>query len=325
MLATTDAFHVTRVSDAPVCQRIVRDHARTFALASRLLPAHKRRGACALYAFCRVADDIVDVANPGDPAAATRALADFDARLAEAIAGRPAGPVFREVTWAVQEFGVPAALLHELVAAVARDLGAAEYRNWAELSSYCEGVASTVGVMCAHVFGVHGGALARPRALRYARTLGIAMQLTNILRDVGEDARRGRCYLPEDDLAMFGLSRDDVLHDAGLARDERWRPFMAFEVGRARALYEAAGPGIDLLEPDAQPCARACSQGYAAILGAIEQNGYDSISTRARVDFRTRAAILWNAWRGDARRRPVVGDGPRIAWDRPPQERPSWS
>jgi phytoene synthase len=325
MLATYDTLGVTRVSDALICQRIVRDHARTFALASRLLPAHKRRGANALYAFCRVADDIVDVANPGDPAAARHALAAFDAQLADAIAGRPDGPLFRELRWAVQEFGVPAVLLHELVAAVGHDLGPVEYGSWAELSSYCEGVASTVGVMCAHVFGVHGGVHVRPRALRYARTLGIAMQLTNILRDVGEDARRGRCYLPEDDLAMFGLARDEVLHDVGLARDERWAPFMAFEVGRARALYEAAGPGIDLLEPDAQPCARACSRGYAAILGAIEQNGYDSISSRARIGFRARAAVLLSAWRGDSARRPSVGDGPRIAWDRPPQERPSWT
>jgi phytoene synthase len=179
--------------------------------------------------------------------------------------------------------------------------------------------------MCAHVFGVEGGAPALSRALRYARALGIAMQLTNILRDVGEDARRGRCYLPADELAMFGLSRDEVLHDPQLAHDERWRPFMAFEVGRARSLYEAARPGIDLLAADARGCARACSHGYAAILGAIEQKGYDTISTRARVDLWSRAGILWNAWRGDIGRGRAVGDGPRIAWDRVPNERPSWT
>ena len=316
---------VTRATDAPVCERIVRDHARTFALASRFLPARKRRGAFALYAFCRVADDIVDVANTDEPQAAARALAELDRDLAVAIEGRPEGPLFRELMWAVSEFGVPPGLLHELVAAVARDLTPTRYRSWSELAEYCEGVASTVGVMCAHVFGVQGGASTLPRALRYARTLGLAMQLTNILRDVGEDARRGRCYLPDDDLAMFGLSREEVLHESHLARDERWRPFMAFEVGRARALYEAARPGIDLLEPDAQRCALACSRGYAAILGAIEQNGYDSISSRARVDLWARAAILWGAWRGDRARGAAVGDGPRIAWDGGPRERPSWT
>src|SRR5690606_1019222 len=107
-------------------------------------------------------------------------------------------------------------------------------------------------------------------------TLGVAMQLTNILRDVGEDARRGRCYLPDEDLAMFGLTRDEVLQDPDLASDERWRPFMAFEIGRARALYQAATPGIWLLAPDAQRCASACARGYASILSAIERLDYDT-------------------------------------------------
>ena len=156
-----------------------------------------------------------------------------------------------------------------------------------------------------------------PRALRYARTLGVAMQLTNILRDVGEDARRGRCYLPDEDLAMFGLTRDDVLNDSALAADERWRPLMAFEVGRARSLYEAARPGIALLSEDAQGCAWACCEGYAAILGAIEQNGYDSISSRARIDIWSRAAIFWSAWRGGPRGRTGAGEGPRITWQPP--------
>ena len=312
-------------TDAPVCERIVREHARTFALASRLLPPRKRRGAYALYAFCRVADDIVDVATPNDPGMAARRLAAFGEELRDAVAGRPSGPLFRELVCTVREFDVPPELLHELVAAVARDLLPVAYASWNDLSRYCEGVASTVGVMCTHVFGVEGGPIAMPRALKYARTLGVAMQLTNILRDVGEDARRGRCYLPEDDLSMFGLGRDDVLHDPQLASDERWRPFMAFEVGRARSLYEAAQPGIDLLDRNARACARACSRGYAAILGAIEQNGYDSISARARIDLWSRAAILLRSWRGDAERRTAGGDGPRIAWTPSPHERPSWT
>jgi phytoene synthase len=128
------------------------------------------------------------------------------------------------------------------------------------------------------------------------------MQLTNILRDVGEDARLGRCYLPEEDLAAFGLTADLVLagaagSGASLARDERWRPFMAFAVGRARSLYEAAAPGIALLAPDAQRCATACASGYAGILGAIERVGYDTISQRARLGTAARGAVLWRAWR----------------------------
>jgi phytoene synthase len=199
-------------------------------------------------------------------------------------------------------YAVPPDVLRELLAGVARDLQPVRYESWRELVTYCEGVASTVGEMCTYVFGVSGGVAARERALRYARTLGVAMQLTNILRDVGEDARRGRCYLPAEDLAAFGLTPDEVLAGAAagtptLARDERWRPFMAFAVGRARSLYEAAAPGIALLSPDAQRCATACAAGYAGILGAIERVGYDTITQRARLGTTARGAVLWRAWR----------------------------
>ena len=165
------------------------------------------------------------------------------------------------------------------------------------------------------------------RALRYARTLGVAMQLTNILRDVGEDARRGRCYLPDDALAAFDLSCRDVLGNQALGADERWRPFMAYMVGRTRALYEAAAPGIALLAPDARRCAAACATGYAGILGAIERAGYDTVTRRAHVSSARRAAVLWQAWRY---RQPVpgdvcAGDGPRLRWDATPASAPHLS
>jgi phytoene synthase len=154
----------------------------------------------------------------------------------------------------------------------------------------------------------------RERAVRYARTLGVAMQVTNILRDVGEDARIGRCYLPDDVLGAFGLSAERVLHDETLRRDPQWAALMRHEVARARALYSAASPGIALLEPDAQRCARACADGYAAILGAIEANGYDSFSTRARVGNWARAGLLWTVWRSGAETPPSHVDGPVIEW-----------
>jgi phytoene synthase len=275
-----------------------------------------------------VADDLVDAAGDAhDPELAAgigRQLADYERQLAAAAAGRPSGPVFRELRWAIEEYGVPEAVLRELVAGVARDLVPTRYRTWPELAGYCEGVASTVGEMCTHVFGVTGEPGARVRALRYARTLGVAMQLTNILRDIGEDARRGRCYLPEEDLATFGIDRDEVLTNPELPRDERWRPLMAFEVGRARALYQAALPGIALLAPDAQRCASACATGYAAILTAIEQLGYDTMSRRATLGGWARASILWDAWRA---RRPAIApsptrDGPCIEWGRAPAPAP---
>lgn len=315
-----DVTPASAVPDAAHCAAIVRTHARTFTLASYLLPLEKRRAAYALYAFCRVADDLVDQASPGTEALLAAQLEDYERQLAAALAGRPSGPVFREVAWVTREYEVPPDPLFELLDGVRRDLSPTRYVTWRELERYCEGVASSVGEMCTHVFGVPGGHEARLRAVRYARTLGVAMQLTNILRDIGEDVHRGRCYLPEEDLAMFGLTPRDVLTNPALSRDERWRPMMAFEVGRARALYEASMPGIALLSHDAHRCARACATGYAGILGAIEAQGYDTLSSRARITRRARLSILWDAWR--FRAAPLdtatVGDGPILLWDHLP-------
>ena len=301
-------------ADAQHCESITRSHARTFALASSFLPAEKRRGAFAVYAFCRLADDIVDRSVDRDKALLTAELDLYRAGVAEALAGRPEGPVFRELWRCVQRFGVPSDVLVELLDGVACDLQPAHYNTWAELTGYCEGVASSVGAMCTYIFGVDGDEGTRARAVRYARTLGVAMQLTNILRDVGEDAARGRCYLPDADLATFGLSAERVLHDPTLKDDPRWIQLMRHEVARARALYRAASPGIALLAPDSQRCARACADGYAAILGAIERNGYDSFSVRARVGSLARAGLLLSVWRGHAELPPAGAEGPAIEW-----------
>ena len=311
-------------ADAAICEQVVRAHARTFTLARRFLPATKRRAAFALYAFCRVADDMVDSAPSAGSDGAARQLAEYDRQLALALSGRPSGPIFRELSWVVREYGVPHAVLHELVEGVARDLRPVRYATWQDLALYCEGVASTVGEMCTYVFGVPGGPEARRTALRYARALGVAMQLTNILRDVGEDARRGRCYLPDEDLAQFGLARADVLGAVTatsvsplrpqLSDDPRWTRFMEFQVQRARAIYEAAIPGISLLEQDTRRCASACAWGYAGILGAIEERAYDTIHHRAHVGGGARLSVLWEAGRSCGAREatPLIG-GPTLA------------
>jgi phytoene synthase len=257
-----------------------------------------RRAAFALYAFCRVADDIVDDEHRDADRAHTAAVVErLRLRLERALAGAPDDPVFRELAWAAAEFDVPPAPLRGLIDGVARDLAVSRYESWPELAAYCAGVASTVGEMCAHVFGIPADAESRQRALAHARTLGVAMQHTNILRDVGEDARRGRCYLPAEDLARFGLDAERVLHDPRVAERAGWAPLMRFEVARARALYDEASRGIPLLARDARPCASACATGYAAILTAIERLDYDTVSTRARVGAGQRLGILWRAWR----------------------------
>ena len=317
--------------DARHCARIVRTHARTFALASHFLPPHKRRAAYALYAFCRVADDIVDECDAHrDDAAAATALAAYRRRLDDALDGRADDPIFRELAGVVHEHEVPRPVLHELLDGVARDLVPARYASWSALGHYCEGVASTVGEMCAYVFGLAAGPLrtapvhARDAALCHARTLGVAMQLTNILRDVGEDARRGRCYLPEEELRAVGLDGGAVLAAAAearpaLARDRRWQELMRFQVARARSLYEAAEPGIGLLAPDARRCATACATGYAAILDAIEARGHDTLTARATVPTLARAGILWRVWRGGEPQ--TTAQAAVVPWEQLPRER----
>ena len=287
------------VADAQSCERMLRRHSRTFYLASLFLPAEKRRGALALYSFCRVADDMVDDAtirgtSVGD---VRRRLACHAQELGRAYHGRPASPIFREVAWTVGHFGVPRAPLDELLQGVARDLDGCGYRNWSELEHYCEGVASSVGEMCAYVWGVRADA-SLATAVGYARTLGTAMQLTNILRDVGEDAQRRRCYLPHDELDAFGFSPADVLAGRVLSRRSEWSALMRSQIDRARALYTAAAPGIPMLSADAQRCANACAVGYASILDAIARHDFDNVTRRASVGWLGRAGVLARAWFG---------------------------
>jgi 15-cis-phytoene synthase len=304
-------------ADARECEQITLAHARTFSLASKLLPGDKRRAAYALYAFCRIADDLVDRAEVDSAGLLSDQLQSYRRDLQAALDGRPSGPIFREIAWVAQTYGVSPAPLFELLDGVGRDLVETTYGTWAELERYCEGVASSVGEMCTYVFGVPAGPTMRTHAIKYARTLGTAMQLTNILRDVGEDAQRGRCYLPAEDLERFGLCTTDVLSNRSLALNPQWRPMMQYEVSRARALYAAALPGIALLAPDAQRCATACATGYAGILSAIEAQNYDTISARARLGNMARVGILWNAWRyrAPAPDLSTLGRGPRIVWE----------
>jgi phytoene synthase len=302
------------LTDAEMCQRITRAHARTFSLASRFLAPHKRRAAQAIYAFCRIADDIVDEADARGDAETSRELARFERALRDALAGSPEGPVFRELAHVVEQFSLPHEPLFALLDAISHDVHPREYESWCSLATYCCGVAATVGEMCAQIFGMPGAPGARHAALAHARTLGIAMQLTNILRDVGEDAARGRCYLPNEDLASFGLSRSDVLARRISASDARWRSLIAYEVGRARSLYESAAPGLAMVDDDARLCTTLCAHGYAAILGALEHIGYDSLTRRARVSNGARATIVWRAWRAArSAARPLLVEMPPLA------------
>ena len=251
-----------------LCAAIARSHGRTFFLASHCLPPDRRRAIHATYAYCRIADDIADLS--ADAASAALALDAWERQLAA-----PTHPVAVAFAAARAQYGVPVAPARDLITGVRMDLGPCRFATWDELRRYCYHVAGTVGLMVAPILGCQDEA-----ALPHAVDLGIAMQLTNILRDVGEDARRGRLYLPLDELAAFGCDPEAILRGRPSGR---FRDLLAFQVARARDLYADARRGIPALSPAGRLTTLAASELYATILTAIEERDYDVFGARAYV------------------------------------------
>ncbi len=252
------------------CAHLTQRHSRTFYLASGLLPPVKRRAARALYAFCRVSDDLVDHATVG----ARKQLLAWRQR---ALSPHPPlhDPVALAWADARARFRIPLRYAEQLIDGISRDLGPVRYTTFEELASYCYGVASTVGLMAMHIIGFHSN-----EAIPYAVKLGVALQLTNILRDVGEDWRAGRLYLPQEELARFSLSENDIA--AGRV-DDRWRAFLRFQIARARRLYAEARPGVALLRRDGRFAIAAAADLYQAILDDIEAHDGDVFRRRAHI------------------------------------------
>ncbi len=268
---------------ARVCRRITREYARTFYFASACLPRPTRAHAYAIYGFCRWADNGVDDAC--DRAEAALKLAGAREALDLAYSGRPTAPGLAAFRRTVRERSVPRHLFDALLDGMEMDLDVMRYASFAELELYCYRVAGVVGLMMTHVFG-YRSASCFPDAL----ALGTAMQLTNILRDVAEDYRMGRVYLPQDELARFGID------EAQLAEgrvDDAFRGFMRFQVDRARRYYERAEAGIPWLVGDSSRLTvRVMGRVYGGILGAIERQGFDVFQARARVATPRKLATL---------------------------------
>lgn len=250
------------------CETLTAVHSRSFYTASSLLPDDKRRAVRALYAFCRITDDIVD--NP---------TGDIDSELnawrVNALSPNPPVDDLVALAWADTRtrYQIPQQYARQLLNGVARDIFQNRYDTFDELAAYSYGVASTVGLMSMHIIGFE-----RPESIPYAIKLGVALQVTNILRDVGEDWRNGRLYLPQEDLQAFGLSEADI--DAGVVT-ERWREFMRFQIARNRQLYTEAWPGIGMLHKDGRFSIGAAAGLYSGILDDIEAHDYDVFSRRA--------------------------------------------
>jgi phytoene synthase len=258
-----------------------------------VLPAEKRRAIVAVWDFCRAVDDAVDEAPAsaaaGDPRSARSQLAWWREELAACYGrGEPHSSQGANLCPFIRRFLLPRDGFEAVVDGVAMDLERSRYETFDDLREYCVRVASAVGRLCIEIFGYSD-----QRTRQYARDLGIALQLTNIIRDVGTDLARGRIYLPLEDLARFGCIEDDLR--AGVVSD-RVRSLLAYECGRAREFYEKAERELPRADRRRMVAARIMAGIYHAILDRIEQSGYEVFAGKIRVARPRRAviaAVLW--------------------------------
>lgn len=281
-LTPIQPHHITLspISDYPLlsdayarCEAITAHHSKSFHLATRLLPKEKRQAICALYAFCRTVDDIADLSPDSD-----QALRDLTAWREYSVNGSSQSmddPVLIAWTKTRTHYHIPVIYVEQLLDTLIQDLHKHRYRTFDELSVYCYGVASTVGLMSMHIIGY-----SEEEALCHAVKLGVALQMTNILRDVREDWLLGRLYLPLEELESFGLDESAV---AAARVTKKWKAFMRFQVERTRRIYQSAMTGIRYLHPSGRLSVAAAATFYSGILQEIEKQDYDVFSQRARV------------------------------------------
>ncbi len=272
------------------CRQITKRGSKTFYFGSLFLPYQKRRAMWAVYSFCRFTDDMVDNARDVMPEELRARLSHWEGELRRSFDGivQPALPHMVAWNHTARQFTIPSMPPLELIEGVRMDLDKGRYNNFEELRLYCFRVASTVGLMASEVIGYSD-----PCALEYAIKLGIAMQLTNILRDVGEDSRNGRIYLPLDEMEQYGYSEAELLRGE---INDRFIRLMQFQIARARRYYDDALPGIEYLNKDCRLSITVASQLYSRILDMIERNGYDVFNRRAFVPTGQKVRGLAGAW-----------------------------
>jgi phytoene synthase len=250
------------------CRRVARSRARNFYYSFVLLSRPQRDAMCAVYAFMRYCDDLSD-----EPGASRAAIEEWRKALEAALDGRtdahPVLPAFHDT---VNRYHIPAAYFHEMVDGVASDLEPRRFETFEQLYRYCYQVASVVGMTTVHIFGFRS-----PEALRLAEKCGVAFQMTNILRDIREDAGLGRIYLPAEDLARFGVSEQDLR--AGL-RTPEFIALMDFEAGRARGYYQESQPLVEMVDRCSRASLRALMTIYSRLLDRIERSNYDVFAQR---------------------------------------------
>jgi 15-cis-phytoene synthase len=288
------------------CRQVTADYAKTFYLSTLLMTPEKRRGIWAIYVWCRQTDELMD--GPEAAQASSEELAkkldQWEAQLESVFDGRPTKDEDVALRDTIERFNLDIQPFRDMIAGQRMDLDRHRYESFNELHLYCYRVAGTVGLMTAPVMGLEpfcdrlqppwaSPKVAPGSPIDKAVALGVANQLTNILRDVGEDAQRGRIYLPLEDFERFGYSEQDLFN--GVIND-RWRALMQFQIQRARQFFVQAEGGIRSLEKNARWPVWAALVLYRQILDVIEQNQYDVFSKRAYVPTRQKLLSLPKAW-----------------------------
>jgi len=268
------------------CQQKAAASGSSFYYSFLFLPPERRRAITALYAFCREVDDAVDEASDAQRAAVK--LAWWRAEVANLCSGKPQHPVARALLPFLEKYSISGEKLLEIIDGMEMDLTQTRYLDWPGLERYCYRVAGVVGILAAGIFGYRD-----PRTLDYARALGIAFQLTNIIRDVGEDARKNRIYLPLEDLERHGVPASDILRSR---ETDAFRSLMRFEAERAKAHYAQALQALPDADRKAQRPGLIMAAIYRALLDEIERDGFRVLTQRTSLTPLRKLFIAWKTW-----------------------------
>ncbi|MDA8435522.1 MAG: phytoene/squalene synthase family protein [Actinomycetales bacterium] len=285
------------------CRELNAAHGKTYYLATLLLPPAKRPYVHALYGFARYADEIVDdLASTLSEQQKADELRSWGDRFFAALRrGRSDDPVCRAVVDTVLRWDIPVEHFEAFLHSMAMDLTVTGYDSYEDLYEYVYGSAAVIGLQMVPILEP-----TQPAAYEHAKDLGVAFQLANFVRDVGEDLQRGRVYLPRDELARFGVTRAD-LERRVVTREIR--AALEFQIARVRALEEASRAGITMLHPSSQPCIEAARILYCGIVDAVEDIDYQVFTRRATVPTSRRLAVALPAWREARRARRLHGEG----------------
>ena len=268
------------------CRHIAREQAKNFYYAFITLPPKRRNAVYATYAFCRLCDDAADDQLATEEK--VRLIEEIRRKLSSAYSGQPSGPVFTALAHAGSLFEIPEEYFQEVVSGVETDITRSRYREFGELRTYCYQVASVVGLICIEIFGY-----SHPRAKEYAIDLGLAMQLTNILRDIKEDLGRDRVYLPQDEIGEFGYSVEELR--AGVV-NEPFQQLMKYQADRARGYFRNGFNLLPLLPRRSRACPAVLAQIYRHLLDRIESRQFNVFDSRVALSKREKYLVTAQTW-----------------------------